>query len=66
LPANSIGAERERALISAIYVRRGKAVKTKRATAFKAQGPGWQSRMQDTLKRAASRLKKTPAARTRG
>lgn len=25
--------------------------------AFKAQGPGWQSRMQATLKRAANRLK---------
>jgi uncharacterized protein (DUF4415 family) len=24
--------------------------------AFKAQGPGWQSRMQETLKRAASRM----------
>jgi uncharacterized protein (DUF4415 family) len=24
--------------------------------AFKAQGPGWQSRMQETLKRAANRL----------
>ncbi len=24
--------------------------------AYKAQGPGWQSRMQATLKRAASRL----------
>ena len=35
--------------------------------AFKAQGPGWQSRMQETLKRAASRLTKKPAtARKRG
>jgi uncharacterized protein (DUF4415 family) len=29
---------------------------------FKAQGPGWQSRMQETLKRAANRLAKKPAA----
>ena len=29
--------------------------------AFKAQGPGWQTRMQATLKRAARRLKKAPA-----
>jgi uncharacterized protein (DUF4415 family) len=29
--------------------------------AFKAQGPGWQSRMQATLKRAASRMAKPPA-----
>lgn len=35
--------------------------------AFKAQGPGWQSRMQATLKRAASRLtRKAAAARKRG
>lgn len=35
--------------------------------AFKAQGPGWQSRMQETLKRAESRLAKKPApARKRG
>lgn len=35
--------------------------------AFKAQGPGWQSRMQATLKRAASRLgKKSAATRKRG
>ena len=33
--------------------------------AFRAQGPGWQSRMQATLKRAASRLKKPSAARKR-
>lgn len=29
--------------------------------AFKAQGPGWQTRMQDTLKRAATRLAKKTA-----
>jgi uncharacterized protein (DUF4415 family) len=35
--------------------------------AFKAQGPGWQSRMQATLRRAASRLAKKPViARKRG
>jgi uncharacterized protein (DUF4415 family) len=35
--------------------------------AFKAQGPGWQSRMQETLKRAATRLNKKPApVRKRG
>jgi uncharacterized protein (DUF4415 family) len=35
--------------------------------AFKAQGPGWQSRMQATLKRAAKRLTKKPATvRKRG
>lgn len=36
--------------------------------AFKAQGPGWQSRMQETLKRAASRLaaKKPAPGRKRG
>ena len=34
---------------------------------FKAQGPGWQSRMQDVLKRAASRLdKKRAPVRKRG
>jgi uncharacterized protein (DUF4415 family) len=34
--------------------------------AFKSQGPGWQSRMQETLKRAASRLnKKSSPARKR-
>ncbi len=34
--------------------------------AFKAQGPGWQSRMQATLKRAAGRLsKKTATTRKR-
>lgn len=35
--------------------------------AFKAGGPGWQSRMQATLKRAASRMaRKPPTARKRG
>jgi uncharacterized protein (DUF4415 family) len=35
--------------------------------AFKAQGPGWQSRMQETLKRAASRLgRKAAPTRKRG
>jgi uncharacterized protein (DUF4415 family) len=40
--------------------------------AFKAQGPGWQSRMQATLKRAASRMAKSagdadkPARRKKG
>ena len=29
--------------------------------AFKAQGPGWQSRMQETLKRAATRLQRAKA-----
>lgn len=33
--------------------------------AFKAQGPGWQSRMQETLKRAATRMSKKPAAPAR-
>jgi uncharacterized protein (DUF4415 family) len=33
--------------------------------AFKAQGPGWQSRMQETLKRAAVRLSKRAAPVTR-
>lgn len=33
--------------------------------AFKAQGPGWQSRMQATLKRAASRLGKKSARKRR-
>lgn len=32
---------------------------------FKAQGPGWQSRMQATLKRAATRLKRRGASPTR-
>lgn len=31
--------------------------------AFKAQGPGWQSRMQETLKRAASRMGAKQGAR---
>jgi uncharacterized protein (DUF4415 family) len=34
--------------------------------AFKAQGPGWQSRMQETLKRAASRLSKRKSRRKAG
>ncbi len=35
--------------------------------AYKVQGPGWQSRMQATLKRAAERLRtKSKAARKRG
>jgi len=34
--------------------------------AFKARGPGWQSRMQATLKRAASRMKNGEARRKRG
>jgi uncharacterized protein (DUF4415 family) len=34
--------------------------------AFKAQGPGWQSRMQETLKRAATRLSKQKTRRKAG
>ncbi|MGD9981065.1 MAG: BrnA antitoxin family protein [Hyphomonadaceae bacterium] len=34
--------------------------------AFKAQGPGWQTRMQATLKRAANRLSRVPRSRKRG